>query len=166
MSTILDNLTKFIKWLVYSRFQYGFQQFANIYIKFKGGTGPGQTRSLTTQERVSITPKPIMLTQPWHRSRCTKSLSSFPKKSNLCSQSWLLNSWCLWQGHVSLGLLHHPDRERGGTGRQKLCLVSNSQSLTNLLDLVLFSAPGPWGYGPYPNPKHGRRLDCVRRTAK
>lgn len=46
MSNILGNLNKFTKGLVHIRFQLGLEQFVNIYVKFKGGTGRGHTLSL------------------------------------------------------------------------------------------------------------------------
>lgn len=50
MSDMLGNVTEFTKCLVHSRFQFGFEQFVNIYGKFKGGTGICHTLSLITQE--------------------------------------------------------------------------------------------------------------------
>lgn len=58
---ILDNLPKFTKCSVHSRFQFGLEQFVNIYIKFKDGPGVGQTLSLTKQEPFSVIPRVLVL---------------------------------------------------------------------------------------------------------
>lgn len=95
ISNILDNLTEFTKCLVYSRFQFELEQFVNIYVKCKGGTGIDHTLSLIIQEWLSIIPKPLVLLSLTSLQVCQRYLL-FQRNASVCSQPWLLNSWNLW----------------------------------------------------------------------